>query len=152
MYSLWFLFCFWLTVSGWVYRSKRTPVTLAVMQALHILSSFSNRIYRLVFHSVQSIHCAVYLFTIFQELYSAVTCGRGICKVAVRLRWLIFWHRVLGEKQSKLTSIWHHVRLTVEHSVLLVEALCCYKVCLYSRWFIWWNVAVPADAFREIID
>lgn len=110
-------FCVWLTVSGWVYRSKHTPVTLAVMQALHILSSFSNRIYRLIFHSEQSIHHVAYLFTI------GVACTSwGIRSLWGWSGWLFDTRCSDRVKQGELPSIWHHVRL---QRMTAVEALCC---------------------------
>lgn len=52
------LLCFWLTVSGWVYRGKHTPVTLAVNAgfAYPLVLFKQDTVYTLLLHTEQCTH------------------------------------------------------------------------------------------------
>lgn len=90
------LLCFWLTVSGWVYRSKHTPVTLAVNAgfAYPLVLFKQDTVYTLIFHTEQRTrHMLHTMITIFQELeyIPPLSIGERSRKVMAELEPKVIW-------------------------------------------------------------
>lgn len=105
----------------------------------------------------KNIHCCIFIqCSTITPVHTAVTCECwGISNVTIRLGRLAGlvlgapteWNRARYLQPDK-TGLCAKPWMTREDSVLLVEALSL-PIRLVVN-LIWWNVAIPANAFREI--